>query len=89
MFDSEDWEDRIYDVYADDEPCSDEIPIRYLHKERETPMAYLLTFELFGDFSKPVQAWLPKSQCSFGSKGIIYVPQWLVDDKELEAYEER
>ena len=74
------------DDFGDDN--REEIECKFMQIARETKAAYLITFEIDAEF-KPVQAWLPKSQVtiSMSRPGIIFIPRWLVEDKELESYE--
>ncbi len=58
------------------------VELRFEEVKHETHSAYLILFDRSG-----VQAWLPKSQCevSDGDK-IVQMPQWLVEEKGLDAY---
>lgn len=73
------------DFYGFDDGGSEEIECRFIAIARETKAAYLITFEIDEDF-EPVQHWLPKSQVQINGKSI-FIPRWLVSEKELEAYE--
>ncbi len=76
------FEDRLYRSRGEEE-----IECRFLLIARETKAAYLITFEIDEDM-RPVQAWLAKSQVSISTTtNSIYIPRWLVTDKELESYE--
>lgn len=64
-----------------------EIPLAYLRVKRSTAKAWLIEFEIDKDLNS-VEAWLPKSQCALDENAqVIYVPEWLVFEKELEQYE--
>lgn len=52
----------------------------YKKIEHETEKAWQIVFD-----SGQIE-WLPKSQCRIDkTKNVIYIPQWLVDDKDLSA----
>ncbi len=53
--------------------------------KHETKAAYLIEFEITKDLES-VEAWLPKSECNLLAGNQIEVPDWLVDEKDLEAY---
>ena len=61
-----------------------EIPLKYIHIDRETPAARLIVFEIDPDTLVPVKHWIPKSESALGSTGIIWVSKWLVYEKGLE-----
>lgn len=63
-----------------------DVQLKYDSLGRETAQAWLVRFELGKDLQW-VEAWMPKSQCSLGSGNTIWAPQWLVTEKNLEAYE--
>lgn len=69
-----------------DDSGSEDVELRYDSIGRETQQAWLVRFELGKDLYW-VEAWLPKSQCSLGSQNNIFVPRWLVEEKDLEEYE--
>ena len=85
---AEDMGHDIYDGYFEDDGRNETHKVKFLAVARETEKAWLLTFEIAEDFS-PVQAWIPKSQCDMGrDPGVIFIPQWLIEEKELEKYAE-
>jgi len=63
-----------------------EIPLKYIHIDRETKAARLIVFEIDPDTLVPVKHWIPKSESALGSTGIIWVSKWLVYEKGIELY---
>jgi len=59
---------------------------RPLHKveatfaDRETDLAWLVTLP------DGREVWLPKSTCHRAKDGTFMVPQWIVDDRNLEEF---
>lgn len=63
------------------------VELAFLTILRETPKAWHVRFVLKKDLTND-EAWLPKSQCDL-EEGVdrVWVPRWLVTEKELEDYE--
>ncbi len=60
-----------------------EVELMYDSIKHETEEAMLVEFE------PGVEEWLPKSQCneiSIDNVEVITVPEWLMEEKGLEAY---
>lgn len=54
---------------------------------KETPKAWYIRFPMKKDLTND-DVWLPKSQCEMeDGADRIWVPRWLVTEKELEDYE--
>ena len=52
----------------------------------ETKAAWLIEWEIDKDLES-IQSWLPKSECTITLEDKILVPEWLVEEKDLESYE--